>query len=196
MFLKKLGLIGLIGGVGLATGACTDGYGYSGVSLGYGNGGYYDDGYGYYGGDYYGGYGDGYYGGYAPASYGWYNGFYYPGTGFYVYDRDRRRYRWNEGQRRYWEGRRGYTSHGDRRIGFRDWNRYRGNGPDGRPSLYNGPDRNHDGDRHDVDRGRFVDRGGDARRGFRQGFRAPDRQISRPSINRGGGQPARRGFRR
>ena len=47
MFLKRLALAGLIFGVGIGTAACTDGYGYSGVSVGYGGGGYYDDGYGY-----------------------------------------------------------------------------------------------------------------------------------------------------
>ena len=39
----------------------------------------------------YGGYG-GY--GYGSPYYGWNDGFYYPGTGYYVYDRDRRPHRW------------------------------------------------------------------------------------------------------
>jgi len=62
----------------------------------------------------YGRYGDGYgysrvnYGNsaYARSYYGWYNNYYYPGTGYYVYDRRGSRHRWNDGQRRYWEARR------------------------------------------------------------------------------------------
>ncbi|MGX7894914.1 peptidase [Tsuneonella sp. HG222] len=81
-----------------ALGACSayDSYGYGGtvVSVGYGNGGYYPyssrydryDPYGYY---------------------GWYDGFYYPGTGYYIYDRGGTRHRWSDQHRRYWEGRRG-----------------------------------------------------------------------------------------
>lgn len=82
----------------LALGACStyDGYGYSGVSVGYGS-----------------------YGGYASPYYGWYDGFYYPGTGYYVYDRYGSRHRWGDRHRRYWESRRG-----DRRV--RDnWSDYR-----------------------------------------------------------------------
>lgn len=74
------------------------GYPYGGVSVGYGNG-YYSP---YYGSGYYGsryGYGYGY-------PYGWYNGFYYPGTGFYVYDRYNRPHRWTRSQQRYWQNRR------------------------------------------------------------------------------------------
>src|SRR3546814_11108639 len=53
------------------------GYGYGGgLSVGYNSAGYYDPYYGYG----YGGYG-------WPSYYGWYNDFYYPGTGFYIYDR-------------------------------------------------------------------------------------------------------------
>ena len=71
----------------------------SGVSLGYGSGygPYYGAGYGYplYGAGY----------GYSPY-WGWYDGFYYPGSGFYVYDRYRTPYRWTDAQRRYWSIRR------------------------------------------------------------------------------------------
>lgn len=76
---------------------------------------HYDDyGYGYgragiaYSGGYAGGYGnDPYYSGYHGDPYwGWNNGFYYPGTGFYVYDSYRRPYRWNDVQRNYWQNRR------------------------------------------------------------------------------------------
>jgi hypothetical protein len=124
MLLKRLALIGLLFGAGVATSACTDGYGYSGVNVGYGSGGYYDGGYGGYGG-YGGGYG---YGGY-PSYFGWYGDYYYPGTGIYVYDQYRRPYRWNDGQRRYWEQRRNGWR-GDRNF-RNDWNgfdRSRGDG--------------------------------------------------------------------
>ena len=103
-----------VAAVGLA--ACTTPYGYSGVSLGVGNG-YYGSQYGYgYGGGYPGygygygagypgyGYGAGYPGygyGYAPY-WGWNDDFYYPGTGYYVYDIYRRPHRWTDAQRRYW----------------------------------------------------------------------------------------------
>ena len=88
-----------------------DGYGYgyprSGVSVSIGSGygyGYPYGGYGSYGYPY-GGYGySSYYGGYDP--FGWYGNYYYPGTGIYVYDRNRTRYRWTDQQRRYWQDRR------------------------------------------------------------------------------------------
>jgi hypothetical protein len=88
------------------------GYGYSRVSLGYSN---------------YGGYGTPYY-------YGWYDGYYYPGTGYYLYDRYGSRYRWSDRYRNYWEARRpsgrsyrdnwsGYRQ--ERREDRRDWRRDR-----------------------------------------------------------------------
>jgi hypothetical protein len=96
--------------VGLS--ACTSPYGYNGVSVGVGNAGYYDpyynDGYGYgYGYDAgYSGYGyPGYGFGYAPY-WGWNDGFYYPGTGYYVYDHHHHRHHWSDAQRRYWQARR------------------------------------------------------------------------------------------
>ena len=52
------------------------GYGYSRVSLGYGN--------------------------YHQPYYGWYDNYYYPGTGYYVYDRYGSRHRWNDRYRNYW----------------------------------------------------------------------------------------------
>ena len=73
------------------------------VSIGTGYGGYG------YGSPYYGGYGYGspYYGGYGYSSpyYGWYNNYYYPGTGYYVYDRYRRPYSMTTTQRQYWSSR-------------------------------------------------------------------------------------------
>jgi hypothetical protein len=44
--------------------------------------------------------------GYSAPYYGWYDGFYYPGTGYYVYDRHGARHRWRDRDRRHWEGRR------------------------------------------------------------------------------------------
>jgi hypothetical protein len=104
---KFLAAVGLVGALTLGGCAYDDGY-YGGVSVGTGyyGGGYYDD---YWGSGYY---RPGYYG-------GWYDGFYYPGSGYYVYDRGGHRHRWNDGQRRYWEGRRD-TRRDDGRRGA--WN--------------------------------------------------------------------------
>ena len=85
--LKSLTAAGLF----MLGGCATDGY-YGGVGVGYGSGGYYGPA-GYY---------DGYGGGYG----GWYNDYYYPGAGYYVFDRGGKRHRWNDGQRAYWEQRR------------------------------------------------------------------------------------------
>jgi hypothetical protein len=110
MSLIRLRSAALVLAAGLGLSACShyDGYGYGGVSVGYGGG--YCDPY-YY--DCYGGYGA--YGGYHDPWYGWYGDYYYPGIGIYVFDRGGRRHRWNDDHRRYWEGRRG-------RWGQRDWN--------------------------------------------------------------------------
>jgi hypothetical protein len=119
MFLKRLVLTGLVAGIGLGTTACTDGYGYSGLSVGYGAPAY--------------GYGDGWYGdqydsgyGYGSSYFGWYGDFYYPGSGVYVYDRYRRPFRWNGDQQRYWQGRRG--GYRGNRGGAGNWNGFAPNG--------------------------------------------------------------------
>ena len=80
----------LIATLGLS--ACADdGYGYGGIGAGYGPA--------YYGDPLY----DGGY-------YGWYGDSYYPGSGYYVYDRDHNQRQWNHHERRYWHERgRGYT---------------------------------------------------------------------------------------
>ena len=92
--------------------ACNDGYGYGGMSVGYGAAGYCDPRWDdcYYGGGYdrydrygYGGYG---YGSAYDPWWGWYGDYSYPGVGFYIYDRGGRRHRWDDNTRRYWEGRR------------------------------------------------------------------------------------------
>lgn len=89
----------------MLTACVDDGYG-GGVSVGYRSVGYYSDFY------------DGAYG---TPYYGWYRGYYYPGSGYYVYDRDRRPVRWTEGQRHYWnrrgQGWRG-SSRGEEWRGF------------------------------------------------------------------------------
>ncbi|MFN6934948.1 MAG: hypothetical protein ACK4NZ_07330 [Tsuneonella sp.] len=72
---------------GISLGACSSygpgGYGYSRFAVGVGSG-YYSDPY-----------------------YGWYDGFYYPGSGYYVWDRQGYRHRWSDRHRHYWENRRG-----------------------------------------------------------------------------------------
>jgi len=90
----KLAAVALVGGVSLA-GCAYDMYG-----DGYGYGGYGAYGYGYP----YASYGYGYGGYYDP--FGWYGDFYYPGTGIFVFDRDRHRRVWDDDQRRFWESRR------------------------------------------------------------------------------------------
>jgi hypothetical protein len=95
--------------------ACAEGYGgygYSGVSVGYGSPGWCDP--YYFDCRYYGGYGYGAYG-FGEPYWGWWGNYYYPGVGFYIYDSYGRRYPWDERYRRYWEGRRGTWGH-------RNWN--------------------------------------------------------------------------
>ena len=105
-------------GVLLAAGACSEygdsrGYGYSSVSVGYSSDGYrYRD-----------RYADRYYDRYDPyysSYYGWYDNYYYPGVGVYLYDRSGSRHRWNDGQRRYWESRRGQSEQRENWGGYRD----------------------------------------------------------------------------
>ena len=139
---------------GCAYGLYDDGYGYGGygpyggssVSIGVGYGGGYGGyGYGYpYGGHGgYGGYG-GYYGGYDP--FGWYGDYYYPGTGIYVYDRQRNRHTWSDQQRRYWQDRtnrwrttRETTTSGSTGENWSGWDRTRDrNWRDGRQRIDSG----------------------------------------------------------
>jgi hypothetical protein len=87
------------GGYGGYSGYGGYGGGYSGLSIGYSSP-YYGSGYGnpYYGAGY--GYG---------SPYGWYDNFYYPGSGYYVYDTYRRPRVWTNSQQRYWTARRAQT---------------------------------------------------------------------------------------
>jgi hypothetical protein len=201
----KLAALGLVAAIGL--GGCTDGYGYSGVSVGYGGGGYGYDGYDDYG---YGGYGNGYYGagygglggyggGFGNSYYGWYGDYYYPGTGYYVYDRDRRRHRWNDTQRRYWEGRRGngrpngtWQGRPDR-DGRPGYGRPAGDGQpgygQGRPGRGDqagrGPNRgNWTGFNRDPRQGQAFQGNRGVRPSFQPGATRPDRAQVRP--DRGG----------
>jgi len=116
----RIPYISLVAASAMALGGCA----YDGLGLGMGYGSpYYGYGYGspYYGGYGYGGsrisvgigtgyggyYGSPYYGGYGYGSpyYGWYDNFYYPGTGYYVYDTYRRPYAMTTTQRQYWSTR-------------------------------------------------------------------------------------------
>ena len=108
----RIPYISMLAAGALALGGCA----YGDLGLGYGSpyyGGY--DSYGY-GSPYYGyGYGSPYYGGgYGYGSYygsgfgspfGWYDNFYYPGTGYYVYDTYRRPHVMSSTQRVYWSQR-------------------------------------------------------------------------------------------
>jgi hypothetical protein len=126
-------LLALAASAGLA--GCAYGPGYGGVSVGYGAGGYYDD--------------------YAPY-YGWYDDYYYPGTGYYIYDRGGHRHKWNERHRQYWEGR----GHG--RDGHEHWGGFGGERRDG--------DRNWRGRRDGDDRGQWRGRR-DGQDGDRRSYR-------------------------
>lgn len=197
---RFLAVIGLAGALALGGCAYDDGYGYGGVNVGtgyYGGGGYYGD--GYYGPSGY----------YQPGLYsGWYDNYYYPGNGYYVYDRGGRRQRWNDGQRRYWEGRRAERrddrGRGDGWLG-------RDRDGDGRPGNWTRPprppqgsdanngnqgDRNWGRDRNPGDRNWGRDRtpgeGGNRWRGNggrrdgavptpQPGLRQPQAQQPRPS---------------
>jgi hypothetical protein len=170
MFLKRLGLVGILAGLGIGLSACADGYGYGGIDAGYGSAGYYDG----YGAGYP---GYGYAGGYAPSYFGWYGDYYYPGTGVYVYDRNRRAHRWNDRQRSYWSGRRG---NGRIRDNWADFRRdYRSERRDYRGDLF----------RRDVNRQyRQTQR---ENRGVRQGGGVGDRPARSGFGARGGGRGAR-----
>ncbi|SFP93981.1 hypothetical protein [Sphingomonas rubra] len=196
--LKRLGLASLLVGFGLSTAACTDGYGYSGVGVGVA-GGYADP--------YYGGYGNGLYGdpyyagglsyGGVGSYYGWYNNFYYPGTGAYVYDRYRRPHRWNAGQRRYWEGRRGGIRNDQVRDNWADFRRdYRNERRDYRGDLRDNRRAFRDGT---INRDQFRQGRQEARREFRRDVREDYRQTRQEnraiSGNTGTGGPRAGGWR-
>lgn len=189
MYANRFRAVVLAFAAGLGVSACTygNGYGYSGLSLGYNSGGYYDDGF-YGGGLGYDGYG---YGGTFGAPYwGWYGDYYYPGAGYYVYDRNRRPFRWNDRQRTYWQNR--YSSWRGARPGDRpNWDGFeRRPGFDPRPGYQHVPrgssqyrDDGRRGGRPDFDR----NRGGREYRQFRSEsrpngqFRTPRTTVDRPA---------------
>ncbi len=120
-----------------ALGACSmydDGYGRGVVSVGYSSGGYYPYASRYDRNPYY----------------GWYDGFYYPGTGYYVYDRQGSRHRWSDRHRRYWEARRG-----NRQV-RENWGAWRGEQFSGRrgEGQWQGRDQRRQGERWQGGRGR------------------------------------------
>lgn len=97
-------LVILAASAGLA--GCTNlgPYGGVGVGVSSGYGGYGNYGYGGYGYDpYYAGYGYG--SPYGYDHYGWYNGYYYPGSGYWVYDRKKNRRPLTAAERAYWNER-------------------------------------------------------------------------------------------
>jgi hypothetical protein len=105
----RIPYISLVAAGALALGGCA--YGDLGLGLGYGSP-YYGYGYdSYYGGVPYGPYGGygtypGYYGGFGyGVPYGWYDNYYYPGSGYYVYDTYRRPHVMTSTQRAYWSSR-------------------------------------------------------------------------------------------
>ena len=80
----------------------------------------------------YGGYGSGYGQssrvslGYSSNPYwGWNSDYYYPGTGYYVYDSYRRPHRWTLSQQRYWTGRQTPWRSHDRRAVRNNWRDFR-----------------------------------------------------------------------
>ena len=143
-------------------------YGYGGVAVGYG---YYDD-------DYYGRYA-------ANPYWGWYDGYYYPGSGYYVYDRYRRPVRWNDRHRDYWQSRQAYWR--GRGLDRDDRRELRGNWRDFRQDR-RADDRAFRQERRDdraafrsgqVTREQFrTDRRSD-RRAYRQEFRQDRRALRR-----------------
>lgn len=67
--------------------------------------------------------------GYHDPYWGWYGGDYYPGTGTYVYDRDRRPRRWDDGQKAFWQNRQRAWQQG-----LRDnWDEFHKGGPAAAP---------------------------------------------------------------
>ena len=91
----KAALVVMAASAGLA--GCTNMGPYGGVGVGVGYGSPYGYGYGHgYGNPYYGSY----YGGY--PYFGWHDGFYYPGSGYWVYDPWGRPSPINEKQSDYW----------------------------------------------------------------------------------------------
>ena len=180
MFVPRIRSAALALAAGLSLSACVydDGYGYGGVSVGYGSAGYYDD---YYDPWDYEGYWGSRYGNYSPY-WGWYNNFYYPGTGYYVYDRYRRPHRWDDNQRRYWTDRqrtfRGYGNreqYRDLRENWRDFRRDRRT--DDRAFRQGRRELRRDFREGDLNREQFRMQRRELRQGYRQELRQDRREL-------------------
>ena len=156
-----------------------DDWGYGGVSVGYGSG-YHDpwcdpwygcdDDWGYYS---------------RRPYWGWFDGFYYPGTGIYIYDRWRRPFVWSDRHRRFWSDRhsfwRGRGDWREDRREFRDnWRDFRRDRRmDRRDFRTERQDDRAAFRRGDVTREQFrTDRRQD-RREFRREFRRDARDLRR-----------------
>ncbi len=100
----------------LGLGACAGGYG----GVGYAGG--YNPEYERYYGDV-GGYRSVPYG-YAGRNFGWSSGYYYPGTGNYVYDRRGQQRQWSSREQRYWQNRAQREDHRGDHHGDRDDRRH------------------------------------------------------------------------
>ena len=169
---KLAARIAALGAATMGLSAC---YYDAGVGLGYYDDGYsyYDDGYGcdpyspfdsYYDCDYRGGFYNIGYGG------GWYQDYWYPGYGFYIFDRGGRRYNMHDSHRRYWAGRRHewYREHHGQRRDHDD------RGRRDRRRDYNGSG-HHDGQNADGHRGgRFPNAVGSGQNGIWQRDRNRD----------------------
>jgi hypothetical protein len=156
--------------------AATVGFGLSGcvydVGLGYASDGYYND---YYDCDPFGGY-DSYYScdyghGFYNIGYGggWYDNYWYPGYGFYLFDRYGSRYPMRDNHRRYW-GQQRHNWYRENRERNHDGGRYEGRGRNysgnPTPGTIGWPERNG---------GRIRD-GEDNRRGRSEGRRSRNDQ--------------------
>ena len=165
---------GLLVAATLGLGACStyDRYGYSDVRVGVN-------------------YGSPYYGSrYARSGYyGWYDNFYYPGTGYYVYDRRGARHRWSSRHRDYWIARRstgrsyrdnwsGYNVSRHYRDQRRDRDRYERRDRYDREDRYERRDQRRDrrDDRRHDRRDRRQDRDRSRARDDRRGNRRDDRR--------------------
>ncbi len=196
MFASRLRTPVLALGAALSLSACA--YGYGGLDVGYGgyNDGYYNDGYGGYGqGGYYDVNSDPFYSGrygYTPQ-YGWYNNYFYPGTGYYIYDRRGSRYGWNDDQRRYWERNRVNIRSREDLRDYRDYRRenrgdirdYRNDRREDRDSLRNGT----------ITQDQFRANRRDDRRDLRQDVRQNRRELRQDLRNENPDQARHREIR-
>ena len=121
---------------------------------------------------------------YGSPYYGWYDGFYYPGTGYYIYDRRGYRQRWSNRYRDYWVARRpGGRRYVDNWAGYDGPHRYRGQ-PGYRDQRAYRDDRRYRDDRD----ARYRD---ERRTQSREDRRWRDRDDRRSSRDRRGGRDRR-----